>query len=541
MTTQLSNMTPTEMIRQRVDALEQVWAPRKRMVKKWYDLIELKNDLAQENMESVIGNDPRSSYNLATWLLTPKTWSITSLKLGLSDEQITDVSGYEQQIEREIMLSIRGTRGNLHGSYLSQAVKLFIATGWICLAAAPTKPRWTINAWHPMTVFPSYNPDGTLGELARKFILTDLQARAMIFTEGWLLPTQRFIGSVTVRQWWVETPFGVHMATTMNSHLARPLGPTMFQRMPIYCQPAGGLPDDGTISDDAWKAEVGQSIVASVMELQKNYDRMLTYMQQILKDTANPKWVERLDGGQSVLKTEDLYKRGAKFTIGIGEDIWALASPGAPVDLRPHEFDLRNQIQRATFQDNSFGGGDASAFMMANITGSTKQLLQPFLDGIKDANGELVTRTAHLAQHQGITIGDLPIAPGVPDDVSLDFDYDIQIPGDFIQRANAARILNPEFRMSQETIMGLQFPEVKNRFEERLRLTTEDVMQSEMTVAIKAIQEYRRAALQASIAGDGEAEQLFVAAAAKLEAQIVGQAAPGEEPETFSQAIRRSI
>ena len=127
-----------QTIRDRVDALENNWIPRRDAVSRWYKLIRLENDLAQDNMESVIGNDPRSSYNLATWLLTPKTWTVTGFKEGLGEEDAQAITAFEQLVEREVMLSIRANRGRLHGSYLAQAVKLFVSTGWICLVAAPT-------------------------------------------------------------------------------------------------------------------------------------------------------------------------------------------------------------------------------------------------------------------------------------------------------------------------------------------------------------------------------------------------------------------
>ncbi len=526
---------PVESIRQRVDALERNWSPRAAMVKRWYRLIQLENDLAQDGMESVIGNDPRSSYNLATWLLTPKTWSVTSSKAGMSDEQVQGALALEQMVEQEVMLSIRRSRGKLNGSYLAQAVKLFVATGWICLVSAPTQPRWTINAWHPMTVFPEYDSDGNMVELGRKWTLTPNQANTLIFREGWIPPNQRFINNSIVRQWWVQSPFGVLMAVTIGSHLALPLGPTMFHHMPMYCQPAGGLPDDGTIISDKWRGDVGQAVVASVLDLQKNYDKMLTYMQQLLRDTANPKWIERVDG-DGVIKTEDLNKRGAHWTIGLGEDIWPVQAPGSPVDLRTHSFDLRNQIQRGTFNDASFGAGEASAFLMANITDSTKQLLQPFLDGIKNANGELFTRNAALSRHFDLPIGGADI-PDLGDDIILDFNYDIEIPGDFLQRANSARILNPNFRLSVETITDLQFPEVKDPLEERLRLTTEDVANSEIMLIIKSIRELRQAAVQANLAGDGETEALLMAAADKQQAGLVGPSTSGGEARTFRDMV----
>ena len=518
--------TAAQRISQRVDDLARLWSTRHMAVKKWYNLVRLQNDLAQEGMESVIGNDPRSSYNLATWLLTPKTWSIGSLKAGLSDEQIQAANQVEQMVEREVTLSMRQRRGGLHGSYLAQAVRLFVATGWLCIASSPTRPRWTINTWHPMTVFPEYAPGGTMVELGRKYTLTAAQARTTIFMEGWILPVRQFTNNTIVRQLWIDTPDGTFMAVVMNGELVRPMGPTPFQHMPIFCQPAGGLPDDGTIIDDKWRADVGQALVASVMDLQKNYDKMLTYMQQLLRDTANPKWIERSEGAGSV-KSEDVSKRGVVWNIGLTDDIWAVQPPGAPVDLRTHEFDLRNQIQRATFSDASFGGADASAFLIANITGATRQILQPFLSTIQDANGELFSRNVALAQASGMTIGGAPI-PDLVEGISLDFDYDIEIPGDFLQRANSARILNPDFRLSQETITQLQFPEVRSPFEERLRLTTEDVVRSDMMVAIKTIREFRQAAVQANLVGDGESESLLIRAADRMEATLLG---PSPTPE----------
>ena len=236
----------TTTIINRVDELARNWLPRRDAVTRWYRLIRLENDLAQTDMESVIGNDPRSSYNLATWLLTPKTWSITSLKVGLSAEQVQAVTAAEQLVEREVALSIRSHRGRMQGSYLAQAIRLFITTGWLCIVSAPTSPRWTINAWHPLTVFPEYAPDGTMSELGRKYNLNKDDAMKTIFMEGWIPPATPFNGNVVVRQWWIESPGGTLMATVMNTTLVRPLGPTMFRRMPIYCQPAGGLPDDGT-------------------------------------------------------------------------------------------------------------------------------------------------------------------------------------------------------------------------------------------------------------------------------------------------------
>ena len=530
-------------IRNRVDQLERDWLPRLTAARDWYRLIRLENDLAQDQMESVIGNSPRTSYNLATWLLTPKTWSINSLKSGLSDTEVQAANSAEQLVEREVMIALRHGRGSLHGSYLAHAVHLLVTTGWVCMVAAPTTPHWTINTWHPLTTFPRYAPDGTLVELGRKYTLSSSDAQTTIFMEGWIPTPRPFTGQVMVRQLWMDTPDGTYMAVLMNEHLVRPLGPTGFWRMPIYCQPAGGLPDDGTILPDKWRADVGQSIVASILDLQKNYDRMMTYTQQLLKDTANPKWVERSEG-PGVVKSEDINKRGVVWNIGLADDIWAIQPPAPPVDLRTHSFDIHSQIQRATFSDASFSGQNISSFLMANITSSTKQILQPFLDAVRDANGELLSRNLALARSRRQTIGGATIPDYGPGDLSLEFQYDIEVPGDFLQRANSARMLNPEFRLSQETITRIQFPEVKDPFEERLRLTTEDVARSDLMTVVKTIKEFRQAAVQANLAGDGESEVLLIRAADKLEAQILGSPQAGQpngggaEAQTFRDIVR---
>ncbi len=530
--TQLSLASPALQIKNRVDELQRFWDQRAVMAKKWYELIRLTDDLKQENMESVIGTDPRSSFNLAAWLLTPKTWSIESFKVGLSDEEILQATSYEQMIEREIRLSIRSTRGRLNGSYIKQAIDLFVATGWIALVAAPTEPRWTINAWHPLSVFPHYAPDGSMPEVARKWVLTPRDANMMIFREGWIPPERPFSSQVIIRQWWIQTPGRTMMATLANEHLAQPLMDTMFHEMPIYCQPAGGLPDNGTIiTDDKWRGEVGQSIVASVLDLQKNFNKMMTYTQQLLRDTANPKWVERTNSG-SVVKASDINKRGVVWSIDQGDDIWPVQAPSVPVDIRPHNFDIRQQMQRVTFPDASFGGENFSAFFMANATDSTRQVLQPFIDTFKEGNGELITRSANLARDFGLDIGGLPI-PDLPNNVSLDFTYDIIIPGDFLQRANSARILNPNYRLSQETITKTQFPEVKDAFEEQLRLTTEDVQQSEVMIAVKTVRQLHDAAAQAAVVGDAETELLLTQVADRQEAQLVGPTTPDGQTETF--------
>ena len=44
--------------------LEKFWQPRNKEFQTWYQLIQMVDNLAQRDMESFVGNDPRASYNL---------------------------------------------------------------------------------------------------------------------------------------------------------------------------------------------------------------------------------------------------------------------------------------------------------------------------------------------------------------------------------------------------------------------------------------------------------------------------------------------
>ena len=388
----------------------------------------------------------------------------------------------------------------------------------------PTHPRWTISAWNPTSVYPNYDQDGILVEIARQYTVSKEAAVSLIVQNGWLTPEFPFDKStVTVSMLWIQVPFeGAYMGVTLDNNLVRPLGPTPFPVIPIYMTPAGGLPDDGTLVDDTWRAEIGQSFIASSQALQKNYDRTMTYMQQMLRDTANPVWVETAYEGDGVLTEERLYGRGAVFTVGGRDSIYAIR-PDSNMDMRPHSFDLRNQIHRGSFPDTSFGSASdqVSAFLMSQATASTKQLLDPFKEELENAFGWCATNNISLISSGGGKLLGVKM-PEAPDGYSTKFDYDIEIPGDFIQRANASRLLNPQFKLSSETLLEVMFPEVEDPAIEFNRKVTEDAMNTEIAMQIKNIQEFRKASIDAEAAGAHEFASLLNRVIAQLEATLAG-------------------
>ena len=56
-------------IAQKAKGLRTFWRPRHDKFKEWYRLIQMVDQLAQDDMESFVGNDPRAAYNLVLNML----------------------------------------------------------------------------------------------------------------------------------------------------------------------------------------------------------------------------------------------------------------------------------------------------------------------------------------------------------------------------------------------------------------------------------------------------------------------------------------
>ena len=52
--------------------LHDAYIDRDKMFAEWYSLLQLDDVLKQANMESFVGNDPRTTWNMAVYLLQPR-------------------------------------------------------------------------------------------------------------------------------------------------------------------------------------------------------------------------------------------------------------------------------------------------------------------------------------------------------------------------------------------------------------------------------------------------------------------------------------
>ena len=474
---------------------------------------------------------------MASWLLYPKSWYLTIDKDEVSQARANDLTKLERTYQRKLTTVESMYRGSMYGSFFKQIIKNFITTGWLTFSCFPSEPNWSFTPVNPAKVYVEYDSRGFVSELVRKYSLSASEAISRIVEQGWIIPDEVFKTTVTVRMYW-KVDFGIpHYTVMMNNYVVKPYGPYYYDYtdltkvlpyIPIYCAPGGGLPDDGSIST-TWREELGQSFVSGILHLQKNYDKMLTYMQQILRDTANPKWVQRTTG-QGPLTSENVNRRGLVLSINPGEDIFSPPNPPLPPEMRTQQMDIRSQIQRGTFTDLSFGNFSAqvSVYLMSQATASAQQVLEPFQDGIKRSIGSVLT---HFARMEG----------KLTNDENIQFNYDIQIPGDLINRANTARILNPQYKLSKDSITRLMFPEITSNLEEQSKIAIEDAMSNEIGMTIQSINQYRQAAADAMGIRDTEMSNLLLKAANVLEQRLASSVTPNEQQPAGGNMLEQAI
>jgi hypothetical protein len=516
-------ITDASHIIKEVNTLANTWRSRQAAMKKSYNTIRLVNDLKQEKMESVIGSDPRTSFNMARWLLTPRTPIFAVDTEFLGEEESAFVGGVEDLCNREYLKAVRKTGGSLYGRLDQRLLSYMLTTGWYAVVSMPTEDGWRWGVWNPAGVFPDYDSEGNLVRVARRYTVSARDANSKVRMEEWSAPSIPWTSrSVTVYNlWWMDwsiekQEYVAWYGAVVGTHLVYPPRPTEFRTLPVEVAPVAGLPDDGTItSDDAWRAEIGASLVDPIADVQKNYDKMLTYMQQLLRDTANPRWVEKVRGN-SVLDPEKLFMRGAVFSIEPGEDIFPIPTPPLPPEMRSHQFDLRGQIQRGLFSDLSFGNvtQQVSAFLITQVTSANQQILDPFSTGLSTVLGNLATKNLAHMRLWGL---EPQVFKGLPDELIVAFKYDITIPGDFANRAQTARLLNPEFRLSTLTLMELLIPEVRNAIIEKGQLQAEDALSNPVTKQVLTIWQLQRAAAEARKANDTQFASALERAAAMME------------------------
>ncbi len=529
----------------RCNELKTFWAPRNAKMQQWYRLIQMIDELKTEKMESFVGNDPRSIFNLVLHMLdVPIPHRLKNYdELGLDAAAVSvEVTKFFDTAWEDVESEFRhsGPRQSLKRSLIG----LLLATGWYSVFSIiyDNGQRAYADLWNPAQVFPMWDFDMGLSECAHIYTVTAEKAKYMQKKNGWQ-ELGRLVGDQVVYDyWWVEIdtqfPFAkvVWNAGVVAGKLIK-FEQTRFSHIPIYVAPIGGLPDTGPLSEgtimstsgtssvstrgDRWKEEIGQGIVATNENIYKAWNKWWTFSLQLLRDTAQPRIFERSRSGKAIVKPEDVFRRGAIFRGGADDSVEFLGAPSMPLELRSTQLDLEAMMQRGGVSWAMYGNvsGELTAYVMAQISASANQVMKPYQQALQNLYADIDNDWLADIRLRGVRPYKWTPPAKLPDDARISANFEVEIPGDLIQRATAARMIDPTFALSYTFTVSKLFPEIKNPLQERAQRLADMAELSQENATIAKIRYYRRqaAALQTK---DAEAARLYDLAADAAEAML---------------------
>ena len=543
-----SNRIANDIITE-VKELQNNFSDRDHMFSEWYSLLKLDDTLKQENMESFVGNDPRTTWNMATYLLQPRPFThqiATTDGTTLSVEAQAGAKVIEGYFRRLWVNIDRQDRKRGKQSWFWSMIGLLTATGWYAMPYM-IRPDGSVfvDYWNPSTIYPEYSDDLSEGmiRLARVRHVSKSEANRILAQNG--IAESRGIGNnPTFMQVWHK---GVDGSITQSGVLGNilvkdrvPIGGG-FSEIPVIVGFTGGIP--GAVTAIKGQSMEGQSILATNEPLYHSANKQQTFMQQLLRDTANPRWFERLVGNKSIIGNPDnLFKRGAKFSMGLQEEMGALPMPPIPVELTQIMFSIRNQMQRGGFSDLTFGNvlQEVSAVLVSQAAEAALQLLTPYQNAIQLAVTEITNNWyQNLLFDSSLRPRDWPDI-NIEDFTSTEIisSYSIKIPGDLSNRISMAKALNPRFELPNELLMKMMLPEVSSPVEALAQLDAEKSKEAPEFQMIQLISAFERASQEAFASGNTDESVTFTIVADRLRKQLT------EQPQTsdrVGQGVDRSI
>lgn len=537
----MASKTPQDIITECV-SLQKSWqSVRNVKFQDWYGLLTQRDDFQEDNMESFVSNEPRTFYNLSRHLLCGKVPHRIP-RTEIDELDFKPAADIEKMLTKAWQDNDKTEFRRGKQSWLWNFVSLMLATGWYAvfvLVTDKTKDqpsRCIAEVWNPAEVFPELGDE--LYSVARIYKLTRTAAIRKIVSNNWKVDTKNIpAGGLTFyNYWWIDPEtLTVMNAVVAGTDFAKPPTEEKFKHIPVLVSPVGGLPDTGVITTgNDWQGQLGESILATNEKTYKSYNKQWTFLMQLLRDTAQPRWFERSRGNQAILKEEDIFKRGAIFRGAPEDSVDLLATPPIPIELRTMSFDMQNSMQRGSLSWALYGNlqGQITSYVMSQISASARQSLDPYHKAIMYALAGIDNEWLEQCELFGLNPYDVKL-PKVKPTYVVSADYDIQIPGDLTQRATVAKMLDPDYSLSHSTITSTIFPEIKDPLQEQAQYRKDEAMKNPVSIIVNLITAYRQQAMLLRQSRDvtGMAD-LYDKAATALEKQLSpeGQAGTGAPP-----------
>ena len=251
-------------------------------------------------------------------------------------------------------------------------------------------------------------------------------------------------------------------------------------------------------------------------------------MMQLLRDTAQARTFEKTASAKAIAKPEDWNVRGAHFKLGLQDEVGFIQPPQIPVELRSIQLDLEAMEQRGGPSWSMFGSvqNRMTAYAMAQVVATTNQIAKYYHKGLIDLFSDMDNFMLQLIKDNDYRPYDMTLPSGLPPKSRLSAEYELRIPGDMVQRATTARMLNPEFELSDERIMEELFPEIKNPTDELAKIRASKARKHPIYATISLAEALKQEATLLRNGKDTGGADLYEKAATRLEQEIIG----GEQP-----------
>ena len=514
----------------RIQGLVNFWGPRNKKFREWYKQLRQTDDLEQKGMESFTTNSPRTNYNLALHLLTPQRVPVKVPNDDLEPNQLAQ-SGKMESILEDIWDNVdRFNQRRGRARWIRELVGYMLATGWYAIRVGVGDfghgdAEAIAEVWSPAQTYPSFDDNVGLTEVVHRYTVSRASVSKMARDMNLTLPAGTARSEVQVDDYWYlgDDDGRVYNCIMVDREwLLRPTLVPDLSVIPVLTSPVAGLPDRGSIlNDKSWIEHIGEAMVATNSQVLKSYNRQMTFLQQLLRDTAQPISIERNTGKSIVTDPKDLTKRGAHFYAAVNESLEYVAKPPVPVELRTQLFDIDSMLQRGGLPHVMFGNiiQQVTGYLISQVTAAAQQVLSPFGDAVSF----IVTEASIMWVEQAEKSRLKPYGksfPKLPKGTRLKAAFRVNVPGDLAMRATVARMLNPSYSLSQQRLTDMLFPEITDPQEEMAKVRAEAAMNHPLSVQLDLVVAWETEATLREGAGDLESADNFRSAAAALKSSI---------------------
>jgi len=508
--------------------LKNSWNKRNTKFKDWYNLLRLNDEMQEENKESYVSNSPRTNYNLALHLMVPKVIPHKFPTGELSPEEIQSTSIVERMLARDAWGQIlkQDARSGRQNWYRRLGADI-LAFGWYAVRVDITDERYIAEVLPVTEVYPQYSEEGMT---AVAYIHTYSKKALIIKLTNMGLTLPKNISGDKFKYYdyyFIDDEGSVSRAIVVGTDFV--MTPTKMPNLtyiPVFVSPVGGLPDEGAI-DSNWQEHHGEAFLAVNEGIYMNGNRLASFLQQATREATEPILFEQSTGTE-IVQPDDLSRHGVILRGSPQDGVSFLQKPAIPVELQQQLFKYDIEKQEGSFSPMMRGQltVQVAAYTLSQMAEAAQQVMRPYHDAMKNVLTEI--DNFWLFQMREFNVKPYGVSlPKYPEGLEIEVDYPITIPGDLINRATVARMMSPDIRFSQDTVMDHLFPEIMNPVAEQAKARKDMALMDPISIAVSQVVAYREAAALAKVNKNSQLSQLYEKAAEAVEAQITGV---GQEP-----------